>query len=112
MPYLNITSNQHLDTDAGQLEVLSKTVAEILGKPEAYVMVSVRQNPEMIFAGSHDPLAFCELKSLGLQEQQTAQLSNQLCTSINQMYGIPSKRIYIEFSAPERAMWGWDGRTF
>ncbi len=112
MPYLTITSNQNLDTDSNQLNVLSQTVAQGLGKPESYVMISVKQNPDMLFAGTHEPLAFCQLKSLGLQESQTGQLSADLCACINTLFNIPCDRIYIEFSAPPRAMWGWDSRTF
>lgn len=112
MPYLTITSNQILDTDSAQLKMLSKTVAEGLGKPERYVMVSVTHNPDMLFAGSNDPLAYCELKSLGLQETQTADLSQRLCESLHRLYGIHPSRIYIEFRAPARAMWGWNSKTF
>lgn len=112
MPYLTVTSNQILDTDSAQLKMLSKIVAEGLNKPESYVMVSVHHNPDMLFAGNKEPLAFCELKSLGLQESQTANLSQRLCSCLNKLYGIQTSRIYIEFSAPPRAMWGWDNRTF
>jgi phenylpyruvate tautomerase PptA (4-oxalocrotonate tautomerase family) len=112
MPILTIISNQNLDTDSGQLELLSKTVSRLLGKPESYIMVSIQHNPNMIFAGSHEPLAFCELKSLGLRESQTPNLSRQVCDCLTRLYNIPINRIYIEFSAPPRAMWGWDGRTF
>lgn len=112
MPSLTITSNQILDTDSSQLKLLSKTVAEGLGKPESYVMVSLTHNPDMLFAGTNEALAYCELKSLGLQESQTATLSESLCSSLNKLYGISPSRIYIEFSAPPRAMWGWNNRTF
>ncbi len=112
MPYFSITSNQPLATDAGQLETLSKTVAEALGKPEAYVMVALDHNPSMLFAGSDQALAYCQLKSLGLEKNQTTQLSQTLCTCIQQLYAIEPSRIYIEFSAPARPMWGWDNRTF
>jgi len=112
MPLLTVTSNQLLDTDSHQLNMLSKTVAEGLGKPESYVMISVLHNPDMLFAGSHDPLAYCELKSLGLQESQTRQLSERICQCLQKVYNIPTKRIYIEFSSPARSMWGWDGKTF
>ena len=112
MPYLTITSNHPLDTDSDQLELLSQSVARGLGKPETYVMVSLHHNPDMLFAGSHEPLAFCELKSLGLQESQTHQLSQDLCQTIETLFQIPSQRIYIEFSAPPRSMWGWDKKTF
>ncbi len=112
MPYLTITSNQILDTDSAQLNMLSKTVAEGLNKPESYVMISVRHNPDMLFAGKNDPLAFCELKSLGLQESQTTELSRRLCDSLSRLYHINPSRIYIEFSSPPRAMWGWNNKTF
>lgn len=112
MPYLSIISNQVLDTDSNQLNLISKTIAKSLNKPEAYVMVSVQHNPDMLFAGNRVPLAFCELKSLGLQISQTAELSDALCKCLNKLYGISTERIYIEFSAPARSMWGWNNKTF
>lgn len=112
MPYLTITSNQNLDTHSAQLNVLSQTVAEVLNKPESYVMVSVTHNPQMLFAGSNEPLAYCELKSLGIQESQTRVLSDKLCDTLHRLYAIPPSRIYIEFAAPARAMWGWNNKTF
>ena len=112
MPFLSITSNQQLNCDAGELELLSTAVAEGLQKPESYVMISIQHNPDMLFAGNNQPLAFCELKSLGLKESQTAELSGLLCNTIHQIFDIQQSRIYIEFSAPARAMWGWDGKTF
>jgi len=87
-------------------------VAEGLKKPESYVMVSVHHNPDMLFAGNKDPLAFCELKSLGLDQSQTAELSQRLCSCLHTLYAIEPSRIYIEFSAPARSMWGWDSKTF
>lgn len=112
MPYLKITSNASLDTDSAQLNTLSQTVASALGKPEAYVMVNVEHNPDMLFAGSNEALAFCELKSLGLKQSQTAELSATLCDCIQKLFGIDASRIYIEFSSPPRPMWGWNKSTF
>ena len=112
MPQLTITSNQLLDTDSSQLKMLSETVAKGLGKPESYVMVSLTHNPNMLFVGTNEALAYCELKSLGLQESQTTALCERLCNSLNKLYGIPPSRIYIEFSSPPRAMWGWNNKTF
>jgi len=31
---------------------------------------------------------------------------------IKQQLGIDESRVYIEFSNPERHMWGWNGATF
>ena len=77
-------------------------------------MIDIGHNPDMLFAGSSEPLAYLELKSLGLdpEQNQTGKLSESLCKLITKHLEIEANRIYIEFSAPERKMWGWDGRTF
>ncbi len=112
MPYLTVTSNSLLDTASDQLKMLSKAVAESLEKPESYVMINVQHNPDMMLAGKKDPLAYCELKSLGLHPEQTAMLSEKLCSCLHKLFGISTSRIYIEFSSPERCMWGWNNKTF
>lgn len=84
----------------------------MLGKPEAYVMVMINLCHAMSFAGSVDPCGYVELKSLGLPDQQTREFSSLLCTAIEDELGIPSERIYIEFSAPARHMFGWNKATF
>lgn len=114
MPYLKFTTNLSIDSAqlAQDLKLLSENIATILGKPEQYVMIDVQHNPNMLFAGTNDNMAYIEFKSLGLPEAQTAELSKQICTLINDHFGIDSQRIYIEFSSPERHMWGWNDRTF
>ena len=74
MPFLKIQTNQPLAEDtARQLaKKASALVATQLGKPESYVMTSVENNPAMTFAGTEEPLAFLELKSIGLPESSTA----------------------------------------
>lgn len=114
MPYLMVQTNLTVDDDkkSNLLASLSATTAESLGKPESYVMVSLRDNVPMLFAGSDAPLAYLELKSIGLPENKTSALSSTLCSSINQALGIDTDRVYIEFSDAPRAMWGWDNHTF
>ncbi len=114
MPLLIITTNISLDEQAAQALCgnASSHVASLLGKPESYVMVSLQTDTVMSFAGDDSPCAMLELKSLGLPEQQTAAFSESLCDFLNQHAGIKPERIYIQFSSPERHMWGWDKRTF
>jgi len=114
MPYLKIQSNMAIDKDdaTSLLAEASKLVARELGKPENYVMVALEPPQPMLFAGSDAPLAYLELKSIGLPESKTASLSAALCTLVENKTGIPAKRIYIEFADAPRAMWGWDGGTF
>jgi hypothetical protein len=90
----------------------SQEVAGILGKPERYVMVSMEHNPVMLFGGSDEPLAYLELKSIGLPETKTAEFSQALASLLNDELGLPADRIYIEFTDAPRAMWGWNGGTF
>lgn len=114
MPYLTIQTNQNVDVATSQrlMKQASKTVSELLGKPETYVMVAVPPAVPMLFAGSDDPLAYLELKSIGLPEEATGALSGALCTLINEQLGIAKERIYIEFANAKRTLWGWNGGTF
>ena len=114
MPYLKIQTNQRLN-EAAQHALMKKasaTVAEQLGKPENYVMVTVQAGQAMLFAGSNGPLAYLELKSIGLPESATQNLSDSLCSLMAQELGIEKNRTYIEFADAPRHMWGWNGGTF
>lgn len=114
MPYLTIQTNQVFDTAKSQqlMKKASQTVSELLGKPESYVMVAIPPAVPMLFAGSDDPLAYVELKSIGLPEEATSTLSDALCALINENLGIAKDRIYIEFANAKRTLWGWNGGTF
>jgi phenylpyruvate tautomerase PptA (4-oxalocrotonate tautomerase family) len=63
-------------------------------------------------AGNRDPLAYLELKSIGLPAQRTKEFSALLCDLVSRELDIPPDRVYIEFSDAPRAMWGWNGGTF
>ena len=112
MPYLHLHTNVTVNDSAALLRRCSSATAAALGKPESYVMIEISDRQPMLFAGSDAPLAFVELKSLGLSSSQTANLSATLCDLLQQELGIDAGRIYIEFAAPERAMFGWNGGTF
>jgi len=112
MPYLNIQTNIQVTDEAALLAKASTTVAQMLGKPESYVMVHIESGAALLFAGSDAPAAYLQLKSLGLPEAKTADYSANLCALMQQTLGIESGRVYIEFSAPVRHMWGWNNGTF
>ena len=114
MPFLMIRTNQRLDDSATKTlaSKASARVAELLGKPEAYVMVSVEYNAAMQFGGTDEPLAYLELKSIGLPQSITASTSRALCDLIARETGVAANRIYIEFTDAPRHMWGWNGDTF
>lgn len=114
MPLLNITTNQQSGADLSKtlLKLASETVSTMLGKPERYVMVVLTHNPQMLFAGTDEPLAYLELKSISLPAERTAEFSQILSDLISHHLQIPANRIYIEFSDAQRHLWGWNGGTF
>ena len=114
MPILKIQTNIPLPSDRRPafMKTASKEVARMLGKPERYVMVSLDTDGSMLFAGEEAPLAYLELKSIGLPEDRTRVFSSDLCRLVSGELGIPAERIYIEFTDAPRSMWGWNGATF
>lgn len=114
MPLLSIDTNRPLEGEDARALVTaaSQLVADQLGKPERYVMVKAEFNPHMAFAGSDAPLAYLELKSIGLPVESTTSLSSVLTALLQERLGIPGDRVYIEFANAERHMWGWNGGTF
>ena len=114
MPYLLIQTNQSMDDTQRHklMQKSSRLVADLLGKSENYVMVAIQSSVSMLFAGNDQPLAYLQLKSLGLSESSTVDYSKSLCELMNQVLDINPNRIYIEFFNSERHMWGWNQQTF
>ncbi|MBK1716429.1 phenylpyruvate tautomerase MIF-related protein [Thiocystis violacea] len=114
MPTLRILTNVQAPTDrrADLLATASRALAEMLGKPESYVMVILEDGRDILFAGDARPAAYLELKSLGLPEDKTSDYSRALCDLMSGALGVPSERIYIEFAAPPGHLFGWNGGTF
>ncbi|MEN8177035.1 MAG: phenylpyruvate tautomerase MIF-related protein [Pseudomonadota bacterium] len=114
MPVLKIQTNTELNPiDRSELLTqASATVATMLGKPERYVMVMLENNSDMVFSGSNTPLAYLELKSIGLPSDRTVEFSEALSNLLSEHLNIPADRVYIEFADAQRHMWGWNGGTF
>lgn len=114
MPQLMIKTSLELPAEQQQalLQAASARVAEMLGKSEHYVMVTLDAGHPMRFGGDDGACAYLELKSIGLPEDRTPAFSRQLCSLMQEHAGLDPARIYIEFSDIPRHLWGWDGRTF
>jgi phenylpyruvate tautomerase PptA (4-oxalocrotonate tautomerase family) len=113
MPYLKIQTNLPVGKKSEQtiLRNASALVAIELDKPEEMVMIALEANTTMLFAGSDDPVAFLELKSVGLPGRKTKKLSRALCGLIEEHLGISKERVYVKFIDVNRGMWGWKGDT-
>lgn len=114
MPYLKIQTNLKVKKKA-QSKVLAEAsalVAHELDKPEDFVMVALQGDTPMLFGGSDEPVAFLELKAVGLPVKNTKKLSQVLCTMIEEYLSVPHDRIYVKFIDVKHGMWGWKGDTF
>ena len=114
MPYFSIETNQAMDQAENQ-QLLKKTsafIADLLGKPESYVMVSIQPSTPLVFGGSDAPAAFVRLKSIGLPVDRCPELSEKICSMIEQELGVPQDRVFIDFKDLARNLFGWNGKTF
>ncbi|NJD04879.1 MAG: hypothetical protein FIA97_00075 [Methylococcaceae bacterium] len=114
MPYLNVKTNKTISAEKSSavMDQLSKKLSKALAKPEDYVMVELHQGASLIFAGSADPAAYLELKSIGLPAVQVRPLSKLLCGILEEELQINPARIYIEFTEAKGSHWGWNSTTF
>lgn len=114
MPLLQVTTNQSIATEQQRpfMSHCSRSVAEILGKPERYVMVTLNQAAPMLFGGESSPCVYLELKSIGLPEDRTNDLSAALTQLMESELDVDADRVYIEFANAQRHMWGWNRATF
>src|ERR1035441_6051627 len=108
MPLLKLETTVVLSEDKRKalLASLSKTVAEIIGKPEQYVMVTVGQ-AAMLMAGNPGAAAFVDVRSIGgLTNDVNRKLSRKVCKLLNESLGVPEDRVYLNFTEVQASNWG------
>ena len=110
MPSINLKTSLKLEEKNELLKAISSELSSLTGKPENYVMTSIDDGVAMTFSGTSDPCCYVEIKSIG--SLNPSKMSEIFCQIISTQIGIPSERIYIEFSDVPANLWGWDGRTF
>lgn len=114
MPYFSIQTSKSLDGSAvtDLKKKASAFAAELLGKPEAYVMTAVTPGAAMTFAGSDEPAAFIEVKSIGLPEAQCSAFAEKISAFIHAELSIEPSRAFIDFTDLPRTRFAWNGKTF
>ena len=66
MPLINLRTNvSDVQAPDALLKKLSDALASATGKPESYVMTLLESGVPMTFAGSEEPCAYVEIKSIG-----------------------------------------------
>src|SRR3979411_1056728 len=114
MPLLKLETTVVLSEDKRKvlLASLSKTVAETMCKPEQYVMVTASP-AAMLMSGNPGDAAFVDVRSIGgLTGDVKRKLSPRLGKVWSDTLGVPSNRIYLNFTDIDAANWGWNGNSF
>jgi len=114
MPLLKLETNVALSDEKKKslLPALSKIMAETLGKPEEYVMVTINSST-ILMAGKPADAAFVDVRSIGnLSLATNKQLSKNICTLLKDSLGVATDCIFLNFSDIDAANWGWKGSTF
>lgn len=114
MPYIRIETSQALDPakTATVLKETSSFMGRLLGKPEKVIMVSVCGNAPMMFNSDTGPAAYVVIKSIGLTADKCGGYSKAICDFIESSLQVSPERTYIDFSAIDGKMFGWNGQTF
>ncbi|CAA0830575.1 Tautomerase/MIF superfamily protein [Striga hermonthica] len=115
MPCLNISTNVSLDgvDTSAVLSEASSTVAKVIGKPEAYVMVVLKGSVPIAFGGTEQPAAYGELVSIGgLTSDVNKKLSGAIASILESKLSIPKNRFYLKFYDTKGSNFGWNGSTF
>ena len=114
MPLVKLETSVAVD-EARKKELLggiSKIVADVTGKPESYVMVTVQQS-DIAMAGTPGPAAFADVRGIGgLGGDVNKQLSKAICDLLNGALGIDPNAVYLTFTDVAAPNWGWNGGTF
>ncbi len=114
MPLLKLETTVVLNDEKQKdlLARLSGMVAETIGKPEEYVMVTVSSSA-ILMSGQAGDAAFVDVRGIGgLSANVNRQLAQKICRLLNQSLGVPPDRVYLNFTEVEASNWGWDGKTF
>ncbi|KAL2557854.1 Tautomerase/MIF superfamily protein [Forsythia ovata] len=115
MPCLNLSTNVSLDgvDTSAVLSEATSTVAKLIGKPEAYVMIVLKGSVPMAFGGTEQPAAYGELVSIGgLNPDTNKKLSASIANILETNLSVPKSRFFLKFYDTKGSNFGWNGSTF
>jgi phenylpyruvate tautomerase len=113
MPLLKLDTSVGLSDEMKRdlLPKLSKLVAETIGKPEDYVMVTISSSA-ILMSGRPGDAAFVDLRSIGgLSHNINQQLSQKISALLKDSLGVSQDRVFLNFTDVAAANWGWKSST-
>ena len=114
MPLLKLQTSVPVPDDKKDslLAAVSGILAEVTGKPETYVMVTL-EGGTACMGGVAGPAAFADVRGIGgLDGNVNAEISKRICHLLKDELGIEGDRVYLNFTDVPAQNWGWNGGTF
>jgi phenylpyruvate tautomerase PptA (4-oxalocrotonate tautomerase family) len=115
MPLLKLQTSATVSDEKQQtlIAATSKLIAETIGKPEQYVMVTLETKVPIMMAGKQGDAAFADVRSIGgLNNSVNKEISQKLAAALQEHVGVAADRVYLNFTAMTAENWGWRGGTF
>ncbi|MBG0789211.1 MAG: hypothetical protein H0S80_01805 [Desulfovibrionaceae bacterium] len=112
MPFIKVETNVAVSDASACTRRLSALAADMLGKPESYVLAVLEPEKHLLFGGSDDPAAYVTLDSFSPPEARTGEFSAAICAFMEGELKVPGNRVYIVFGVIERHLFSWGSRTF
>ena len=114
MPFIELRTNKQLSKAKKDklMKDLTDLIAKDLNKPQRVIMCQCSDNQHLMFGASGEALAFIDLRSIRLPEDQTPQLSQSIVSFVKNHLDINGDRVFINFTNFQPHMWGYNGSTF
>lgn len=114
MPLIKIETNQAISDPArqGVMEKASAFVANLFGKTEQYVMVTLEPGKDMMFGTTTGPAAQVTIKKIGLDADKCSEYAKAVCDFLQQELDVPPDRVFAAFEDVNPRQLGWNGKTF
>ena len=87
-------------------------VVGLIGLFLTFTLIGAIIGIPMMFGGGVAPVAYVEIKSIGLSEDKCSEFSEALCNFVELELGVAADRIYIDFCNINKKMFGWNRGTF
>ncbi|CAL5335221.1 unnamed protein product [Camellia sinensis] len=100
MPCLNLSTNMSLEgiDTSSILKEATSIFSKLIGKPEAYVMIGLKDSVPIAFGGTEEPAAYGELVSIGgLTPDVNKNLSAEISTKLETKLSVPKSRFFLKF---------------
>ncbi|KAI7986717.1 hypothetical protein LOK49_LG14G01855 [Camellia lanceoleosa] len=112
MPCLNLSTNVNLEgiDISSILKEATSTIADLVEKTEAHVMVMLKGTVPIAIAGIEDPATYGEVVSIGgLNPDVNKKLSAAISTILEAKLSVPPTRFFLKFYDTPGSNFGWKG---